>query len=74
MQNETIINLRLIAIQWLSYDGFPAFPWLLGFLAFHINAKVILAKRKFSLGSPRFKPITMPMSNQCTTIQPIHVS
>jgi len=31
MQNENTIKLRLIAIQWLSYDGFPAFPWLLGF-------------------------------------------
>jgi len=27
------------------------------FLAFHLHAKGILAKRKFSLGSPRFKPI-----------------
>jgi len=46
MQNENTIKLSLIVIQWLSYDGFPALPWLLGFLAFHIHAKTNLSKNK----------------------------
>jgi len=32
------------------------------------------SKRKFNLYLSRFEPITMSMSSQCTTIQPIHVS
>ena len=42
----------------------------LGFLClFTFMPKLILAKRKLNLDLPRFEPITMPMSNQCTTIQ-----
>jgi len=48
MQNENTIKLRLIAIQWLSYDGFPALPWLPGFVAFHIHAKTNSSKNKVS--------------------------
>jgi len=36
--------------------------------------KLFFVKGKFSLDLPKFEPMTMPMSNQCTTIQPIHVS
>jgi len=35
-----------MVIQWLSYDGFPAPRWLLGFMTFHIHAKTNSSKNK----------------------------
>jgi len=57
----------------VRYGLFFSQEWLLlgqlGFLCpFTFMPNKILAKRKFYLILPRFEPLTMPMSNQCTTI------
>jgi len=47
----------------------------LGFLCLSIfMLKELWAKRKFTLGLPRFEPTTMQCQTQCQTIQPIHIS
>jgi len=50
MQNENTIKLTLMPFNLLSYDGFPAFPWLPIQLGFpppsHIHAKTNFGKKK----------------------------
>jgi len=59
----------VIAFQKSLLHEFSSPSWLLGFpCPFTFMPKEILAKRKFNVDSPRFKPIIMPMSNQCTTL------
>jgi len=48
-----------MVIQWLSYDGFPSFPWLQGFLLLIFMPKLIIEKIKFNVKLPRFELITM---------------
>ena len=55
------------------YGLFFGYPWLplnhLGFLCLStFMLKELLAKRKFTLGLPRFEPTTMQCQTQCQTI------
>jgi len=75
LENEFPSLRGVIAFQKPLLHEFSSPSWLLGFpYPFTFMPKEILAKGKFNVDSPRFKPITMPMSHQCTTTQPIHVS
>ena len=77
-KNENRLNGNVNYHSMVLYGLFFSHPLLLpshlGFpCPFTYMPKEILAKKMFNLGSPRFEPITIPMPNQCTTIQPIHV-
>jgi len=75
LENEFPSLGGVIAFQKPLLHEFSNPSGLLGFpCLFTFRPKEILAKRKFSVDSPRFEPKTMPMSNQCTTLYLVHVS
>jgi len=65
LENEFPSLRGVIAFQKPLLHEFSSPSWLLGFpCPFTFMPKEILAKRKFSVDSPRFEPFTMPKPTQ----------
>jgi len=80
LENEFPSLGGVIAFQKPLLHVFSSPSWLLGFpCPFTFKPKEILAKRKFSVNSPRFepnanvKPMHNPLASSCFVIIPINI-